>query len=185
VYGFFVHTILRLATVAGLLRLHTRGSARWRGWIARVTRPPHPDQPASPVTVDTGRGPVPAALAGYLTVLALLFGLIVLLTNTRNQQIVMTWAAFARDAGQAVGFAVLWWVQDLLVRRNVLCPGAPVQLSLAFNSDETGVAALTVLIGGTISAVSGSPWGAFIALLCFKALMEATAELRWPAPDAA
>jgi hypothetical protein len=183
-YGFFFNYILRLPTIALFLRWLNTGDPERRRLAERFTRRPSPGRPSFPVTVDTGGGPVIGSLGSYLLLMVLLFACFGFpLVNVADQQFITPWRAVLSELSWALVAAAVWWVQDILDRRICLNPQENLPVNLGYNSNETTVAALTILFGGPASAVSGSPWPALLTLMGFRHLYCLWEDLKWPPAD--
>jgi hypothetical protein len=181
IYGFFFNYLYRLPTLALLNRWLTGPREDRKRLAQRLTRRPNPNRPSFPVTVDTGKGPVAGSLFSYLFVMTVLFGLTLLLVNTADQKIITSQGVLLSELAWAALMGFVWWIQDLFDRRLCLAPGANLPHNLGYNSNETGVAALTVLTGGAAGAMSGSPWPCFVVLLIIRNWASLWEDIRWPA----
>lgn len=180
VYGFFINYFYRLVTLALVLRLHASGTGPGRAIARSLTRPPHPQRPSYQVMVGEGSASTPGGFGAYVLVLAVMAYFSGMMLNVADKQLVTPIGVFGEELLAGLGLGLSWWLLDLADRRVTVRFDQEVRLNLGYNSSETTVLALTVLSGGIVSAVMGSPWPYFIALLAWKTIYDVFDEAKYP-----
>ena len=173
IYGFFINYLYRLLTLRALVAAHDSGTGWGRTLARTLSRPPAPGLQSAPVTVTDSRGTRPGRLGAYLLVLLVCGYFAFMEINVRDQAFVTPWRVVRDEVTAGFWAAIFWWVLDLVNRRWTIQFSEPHWVNFGYHSSETALIAITTLTGGIASAVMGTPWPYFIALVIFRAWFDA------------
>jgi hypothetical protein len=179
IYAFFFNYAARLGVLGWLQFQGKRGGGFWARFARAVTRPPHPQQPTACV-VTRGDTDEPAGLGGYWIMAAGLGFMTFMIVNSAKTQFVTPGAVVVSEMRWALVLTPVWLLQDLWDRKLTLRFDQPLTTNLGYNSAETLIALVALLIGGPGSVFLGSAWPYFVALAGLMTLRDALGERRFP-----